>query len=146
MRKLRIVRVRVGDRSRGRFATPADSPLHDGTPYRGLRVRRWDMGLVHRTRTILVAQTLTYDSQRFRRCRTLGHAPSRFSPTRGVATFRGVTTVFFFSFAGAARVDSGRGSSSSLTISGTSTSPSTFALARCRPACCLVLRCKSCES
>jgi hypothetical protein len=31
--------VRVGDRSRGRYATPADSPRHDGTPYRGLHVR-----------------------------------------------------------------------------------------------------------
>jgi hypothetical protein len=29
---------RVGDRSRGRFATPADCPLHAGTPYRGLHV------------------------------------------------------------------------------------------------------------
>jgi hypothetical protein len=26
--------LRVGGRSRGRFATPADSSLHDGTPYR----------------------------------------------------------------------------------------------------------------
>jgi hypothetical protein len=32
---------RVGDRPRGRHATPACFPLHDGTPYRGLRVRRW---------------------------------------------------------------------------------------------------------
>jgi hypothetical protein len=50
-KKLRIVTIsgfRVGDRSRGRYATPADSPLHDGTPYRGLRVRRWGLGFVHR--------------------------------------------------------------------------------------------------
>jgi hypothetical protein len=32
-------------RSRGRFATPADFPLHEGTPYRGLHVRRWGLGL-----------------------------------------------------------------------------------------------------
>ena len=47
--KLRIVTVRVsssgvGDRSRGRFATPADFPRHDGTSYRRLRVRRWGLG------------------------------------------------------------------------------------------------------
>ena len=35
---------RVGDRSRGRFATPAGFPLHDGTPYRGLHVRRESLG------------------------------------------------------------------------------------------------------
>jgi hypothetical protein len=34
----------VGDRSRARFATPADSPRHDGTPYRGLHVRRESLG------------------------------------------------------------------------------------------------------
>jgi hypothetical protein len=48
MEKLRIVtlgvRFRVGDRSRGRYATPLDFPLNDGTPYRGLRVRRWGLG------------------------------------------------------------------------------------------------------
>jgi hypothetical protein len=38
---------------RGRFATPADFPLHDGTPHRGLRVRRWVLGFVHRSRPIL---------------------------------------------------------------------------------------------
>jgi hypothetical protein len=43
---------RVGDRSRGRYATPADSPRHDCTPYRGLRARRWGLGFVHRSRTI----------------------------------------------------------------------------------------------
>jgi hypothetical protein len=37
--------------SRGRFATPADSPLHDGAPYRGLHVRGWGLGFVHRSRT-----------------------------------------------------------------------------------------------
>ena len=43
----------MGDRSRGRFATPADSPLHDGTPCRGLHARRWGLGFVHRSRAIL---------------------------------------------------------------------------------------------
>jgi hypothetical protein len=32
--------------SRGRDAAPADSPLHDGTPYRRLRVRRWGLSIV----------------------------------------------------------------------------------------------------
>jgi hypothetical protein len=41
------------DRSRGDYATPADSPLHDGTPYRGLHVRRWGLGFVRHSRTIL---------------------------------------------------------------------------------------------
>jgi hypothetical protein len=35
----------------GRYATPADSPVHDGTPYRKLRVRRWGFGFVHRSRS-----------------------------------------------------------------------------------------------
>jgi hypothetical protein len=53
MQKLRIVTgFRVGDRSRGRYATPADFPPHAGTPYRGLRVRRWGLGFVHRSRAI----------------------------------------------------------------------------------------------
>jgi hypothetical protein len=51
MKKLRIV-TRVGGRSRGRYATPADFPRHDGTSYRGLRVRRWGLGSVH-SRAIL---------------------------------------------------------------------------------------------
>jgi hypothetical protein len=42
----------VGVRSRRRFATPADFPPHDGSPYRGLRVRRWDLGFVPRSRTM----------------------------------------------------------------------------------------------
>jgi hypothetical protein len=36
----------VGDRSRGRFATPADFPLHDSSPYRGLHVRRERLGFL----------------------------------------------------------------------------------------------------
>jgi hypothetical protein len=43
----------VGDRSRGRFATPADSPLHDGTPYSHVHVRRESLGFVPRSRTVL---------------------------------------------------------------------------------------------
>jgi hypothetical protein len=50
-KKVRIVTgFRVGDRSRGRYALPADFPLHDGTPYRGLHVQRWGLGVVHRSR------------------------------------------------------------------------------------------------
>jgi hypothetical protein len=45
--------LRVGDRSRGRYATPADFRLHDGSSYRGLHVRRWGLGFVHHSRTIL---------------------------------------------------------------------------------------------
>jgi ATP-dependent helicase YprA (DUF1998 family) len=33
-----------GQRSQGRFATPADFPLHDCSPYRGLHVRRESVG------------------------------------------------------------------------------------------------------
>jgi hypothetical protein len=32
---------------------PPEFPRHGGTPYRGLRVRRWALGCVHRSRTIL---------------------------------------------------------------------------------------------
>jgi hypothetical protein len=39
---------RVGGRSRGRFATPADFPLHDGTPCSHIHVRRGSLGFVHR--------------------------------------------------------------------------------------------------
>jgi hypothetical protein len=44
---------RVGDRSRGRFATPADLPRQDCSAYRGLHVRRESLGCVARSRTIL---------------------------------------------------------------------------------------------
>jgi hypothetical protein len=33
--------------------TPADFPLHGSSPYRGLHVRRWGLGFVHRSRAIL---------------------------------------------------------------------------------------------
>jgi hypothetical protein len=53
MNKLRLATgFRVEDRSRGRYATPVDFPLHDTSTYRGLRVRRWGLGFVHRSRTI----------------------------------------------------------------------------------------------
>jgi hypothetical protein len=43
----------VEDRSRGRFATPADFPLHDCSPYSHVHVRRESLGFVHHSRTIL---------------------------------------------------------------------------------------------
>jgi hypothetical protein len=33
--------------SRGHFATPADPPRHDGSPYRGLHVRRERLGFLN---------------------------------------------------------------------------------------------------
>jgi hypothetical protein len=42
----------VGERSRGRFATPADFPRQDCTLYRGLHVPRWGLGFVHRSTAI----------------------------------------------------------------------------------------------
>jgi hypothetical protein len=51
---------RVGVRSRGRFATPADSSLHECSPYSHVHVRRESLGFVPRSRAISVpAQTLT---------------------------------------------------------------------------------------
>jgi hypothetical protein len=47
MQQLRIVTLGIsGGRwlTGARFATPAGFPRHDGTPYRGLRVRRWGLG------------------------------------------------------------------------------------------------------
>jgi hypothetical protein len=41
----------VGDRSRGRYATSADFPLHDCSPYSHVHVRRESLGFVHRSRT-----------------------------------------------------------------------------------------------
>jgi hypothetical protein len=52
VKKLRIVTLGARDRSRGRFATPADFPLHDCSPYRGLHVRRTSLGFVPRSRTV----------------------------------------------------------------------------------------------
>jgi hypothetical protein len=39
--------------SRGRFATPADSPLQECSPYRELPVRRESLGFVHHSRATL---------------------------------------------------------------------------------------------
>jgi hypothetical protein len=62
MEKLRIVTkgFRAGDRSRGRFATPADFPLHDGTPYRDYAydVGVWDLSIIQGPFSVLPCQTL----------------------------------------------------------------------------------------
>jgi hypothetical protein len=42
----------VGERSRGCFATPADSPPHDCSPYSHVHLRRERLGFVHRSRTL----------------------------------------------------------------------------------------------
>jgi hypothetical protein len=39
-------------RSRGRFATPTDSPRRDGSPYSHVDVRRESLGFVHRARAL----------------------------------------------------------------------------------------------
>ena len=50
MQKLRIVTLGIsgGDRSRGRYATPVDFPLHDGTFIRGYAYDDgvWDLSIV----------------------------------------------------------------------------------------------------
>jgi hypothetical protein len=54
---------RVGGRSRGRFATPADFPLHDGTtPYPGYTygVGVWDLSIVQGPFSVAPCQTLRY--------------------------------------------------------------------------------------
>ena len=42
----------MGDRPRGRFATPADSPRQDCSPYSQVHVRRESLGFVHRSRSL----------------------------------------------------------------------------------------------
>jgi hypothetical protein len=56
----------VGDRSRGRFATPADSPLQDCSPYSHVHARRdrLDSSLVQR-RLCRAVQTLTLGFAKF---------------------------------------------------------------------------------
>jgi hypothetical protein len=49
----KTIGFRVGDRSRGRFATPADSARHGGTPYSHVHVHRESLRFVHRSRAIL---------------------------------------------------------------------------------------------
>jgi hypothetical protein len=39
-------------RSRRRFTTPADSPLHDGSPYSHVHARRESLGFVHHSRSV----------------------------------------------------------------------------------------------
>jgi hypothetical protein len=56
----------VGDRSRGRFATPADSPRHDYSPYSHVHVRRECLGFVRRSKYHFLpprAQPQHFDSQ-----------------------------------------------------------------------------------
>jgi hypothetical protein len=56
MNKLRIVTLGIFGwemTSRGRFVTPADFPLQDCSPDRGMHVRREILGCVTRSRTIL---------------------------------------------------------------------------------------------
>jgi hypothetical protein len=69
-------RVREKERlSRGRFATPADSPRHDCASYRELRVRRWGLGFVHHYRTLFCrAVPNLNDSQLLHRCLGAGRA------------------------------------------------------------------------
>jgi hypothetical protein len=50
---------------------PAGFPIHDGTPYRELHVRRWGLGFVHHSRAILcrpVPNLSRYDPQLLHRC------------------------------------------------------------------------------
>jgi hypothetical protein len=57
--------------SRGRFAMPADFPLHDCRPYQGLHTRRESVGVFHRSRAIFYrcrAKPQHFDSQLFHRC------------------------------------------------------------------------------
>jgi hypothetical protein len=87
--KLRIVTVRDlgwGDRSQGRFATPADFPRHDGSPYSHVHARRKSVGVVHRPRAIFCRPVpVPNDTIRnlFHRCRAsaaAGLCPNRFPP------------------------------------------------------------------
>ena len=57
-------------RSGGRFATPADSPRHDCSPYSHVHARRESLGFVHRSRAIfsravLNPNPLTYTIRNF---------------------------------------------------------------------------------
>ena len=68
MWELRIGRtgIRVGEMSsrapRGRFATPAQPPLHDCSPYRGQHERRESVGAVPRSRSLSAAPCRPYSS------------------------------------------------------------------------------------
>jgi hypothetical protein len=73
MKKLRIVTlgIRVGD-SRGRFATPADFPLQDCSPYRGstYEAKVCALSLVQGPCSVAPCQTISSDSHLSHRCMT----------------------------------------------------------------------------
>jgi hypothetical protein len=59
--------------SRGRFATPADFPRHECSPYSHVHVRRERLGFVHRSGAdfpVAPCQTPMHDSQLVHRCTT----------------------------------------------------------------------------
>ena len=64
-----------GISSRGYFATPADFPRRDCSPYRGLHVHRESLGFVHRSRSITVAPCQTRAA-----CRLAGCSATRLTP------------------------------------------------------------------
>ena len=59
-----------GDRSRGRFTTPADSIRQDKSRFSGLHVHRQRLGFVHRSMPFFCrpAPNPRFDSQRLHRC------------------------------------------------------------------------------
>ena len=64
-RKLRIVTSRDSHQEIA-HTTPAEFPLHGGTPYQGLHARRWGLGFVHHSRAIFcraVPNPHSHDSQ-----------------------------------------------------------------------------------
>jgi hypothetical protein len=67
-----------GDRSRGRFATPADFLLHDCSPYSHVHVRRESLGFVPRSRTIFCRPVPSKPPFRFATCTSLC-CPSMFA-------------------------------------------------------------------
>jgi hypothetical protein len=69
---------RVGDRSRGRFATPADFPPHDCSPYSPVHVQQ-SLGFVPRSRAIICRAPCQTLALRFA---TASLYTERFRPTR----------------------------------------------------------------
>jgi hypothetical protein len=72
-KELRIVTVGIsGGRSlTRRFATPADFPLHDCSPYSHVHVRREGLGFVHRSRAISCRSVPKPKCPRFATCSSL---------------------------------------------------------------------------
>jgi hypothetical protein len=72
---------RVGDRSRGRFATPADFPLHDGTSYWGATRTTLGCGICpsFKGHSRPVPNPKSYDSRLSHRCITSAVSVSRLS-------------------------------------------------------------------